>query len=75
MIKLRTTPGRLKNARIIPTEHDAAVAHALLRSIDEATPRSFNDGFAMCRFIKVRAIEILRSDFGIDADNGFGEQQ
>jgi hypothetical protein len=56
--------------------HDAAVAHALIRAIAD-TDEEYGEGGVRLALdtVKRRAIEILRLDFGIDAANGFGEQQ
>jgi hypothetical protein len=56
MITLKTTLGRLKNAKIIPTEHDAAVAHALLEAIAQ---------HSVSRTLLPIAEEILEKKFGI----------
>ena len=68
MIKLATKPDALSKMGWRPLEHDAAVAHALVKAIDGKLPDTCDQiEFASAmRWVKRRAAEILRTDFGIE---------
>ena len=86
MIKLRSDQSKLQadaeyfakhingDSVLLALAHDAAVAHALIAELDELAAADINY-VGLVLTLKRRTAKRLRSDFGIDAANGFGEQQ
>jgi hypothetical protein len=69
VIKLRTKLDKhdgISNASAANCVHDASVAHALVKALQERADRT-HSGRILVKAIETRAAEILKAEFGVES--------